>query len=136
MMKVRPSYTNGEALQVENAASMIRWLWYALIATGLVVVLIFWANASPSKTDQRYDPWVQFAILSLFVFGYLLKWGWRHKRCIRFWQLYALLLLAHGAIFGYILSYGRLPTLILAVAGCFEFVASALAVVLIVGQKH
>ncbi len=125
-----------KALEVGSAISVIRWLWYGMIATGLVAVLIFWANASPSKMDQRYDPWVQFAIFSCFVFGYLLKWGWRYRRSIRFWQLYALFLLAHGALFGYILSHGRLPVLLLALAGCFEFVAIALALVLILGEKH
>ena len=109
----------------ESANSAMRWFWYILIAVCLVIALIMWASSSPVRFEHRYDGWAQFVILTAGVFGYLLKWGWHYRKRVRFWQLYAIALLGHGAVFVTVLSPGRWHVLILAIVGSLEVMALA-----------
>lgn len=103
-----------------NANSTLRWFWYALIGVCLVIALVIWASTSPGRLDGRYDKWVQFGILTLGLFGYLLRWGWRYHKRIRFWRLYLVLFLGHCVVFIPVFSRGRWPILQFAIFGSLE----------------
>ena len=113
----------------------MRWLWYALIGVCLVVILLIWASYSSGKFDHGYDGWAQLAILTAGVFGYLLKWGWRYKRRVKFWELYSLTFLGHCAVFVAVFSQGRWHVLLLAVVGSLEVMALATLIAWAMGEK-
>jgi Ca2+/Na+ antiporter len=121
--------------RVANANSAVRWLWYAVIGVCLVVALFIWASSSPGKFDHRYDRWAQFAILTVALFGYLLKWGWHYKRQAKFWGLYLLAFLAHCAVFVTVFSHGSWHILLLGVVGAFEIMALAGLIAWAMGEK-
>ncbi len=98
-----------------------RWYAYIAIALALVVAITIWAFEDPHKFNHAYDPWVQFGILTLVIFGYLMKWFWRYRSSVNFWLLYAFLLTAHCAVFLRIVSRsGRWPVLTLGFVGSIE----------------
>src|SRR5271157_2026915 len=114
------------ALQMANANSASRWLWYVLIGVCLVTVVVIWALSSPAGNfDHRYDKWAQFTILTVVLFGYLLKWGWHYKKHARFWRLCLILFLGHTAVFVPVFSYGRWPILLLGLVASLEIMAFA-----------
>jgi hypothetical protein len=117
-----------------NATNAARWLWYALIGVCLVIALVIWAFFSAGKIDHSYG-WVQLAILTAGVFGYLLKWGWHYKRRTKFWGLYLIAFLVHGAVFVTVFSHGRWPILLLGVVGSLEIMALAALIALAMGEK-
>lgn len=124
-----------KAFKAGSANNAMRWFWYVLIAACLVASLVIWAASSPAKVDHRYDRWVQLAIITAVVFGYLLKWGWRYKGRSRFWGTYVIAFLIHCAVFVSISSLGSWHILLLAVVGSFEIMALAMLIALIVGEK-
>jgi hypothetical protein len=118
-----------------NANSAARWLWYALFGVCLVVVLVMWAFSSPGKYDHGYDKWAQFAILTVVLFGYLLKWGWHYRRRAKFWGLYLTAFFGHCAVFVTVFSHGRWPILLLAIVGSVEIMAIATLIAVVMGEK-
>ena len=67
-------------------------------------------GASPfiASTITEYDKWEQLAILTIILFGYLLKWGWHYKKQAKFWGLYLTAFVGHCAVFVTVFSYGAL----------------------------
>lgn len=118
-----------------NANSEMRWLWYVLIGVCLVVALVMWASSSPGKLDHRYDRWAELAMLTVLLFGYLLKWGWHYRRRARFWQLYSILFLAHCAVFVPVFSHGWWPIPLFAVLAAVEGMALATLIAWAMGEK-
>ena len=100
-----------------------------------MIALVIWASSSPSKFDHSYDGWVQLAILTAGVFGYLLKWGWQYKRHAKFWRLYSITFFVHCAVFATVLSHGRWHVLLLAVVGSCEIMALAAFIALGMGEN-
>lgn len=121
--------------KVDSANSAMRWLWYALIGVGLVVALVMWASSSPTKLDHRNDRWAELAILTVLLFGYLLKWGWHYSKRTRFWELYAILFLGHCAVFIPVFSRGWIPIPLFAVLGAVEGIAVATLIAWAMGEK-
>jgi hypothetical protein len=118
-----------------SANSAARWLWYALIGVCLVIALVVWASSSPGKFDHRYDSWAQLGILTIGVFGYLLKWGWHYKKRSKFWGLYSIAFIGHCALFVTVFSNARWPILVLAFVGSLEVIALATLIAWAMGEK-
>jgi hypothetical protein len=123
------------ALITGSANSGLRWLWYILVGICLVLGILFWASYFPGRMDHTYDGWAQFAILTICVFGYVLKWGWHYKGQSKFWAAYLVVLFAHCAVFLTLFSSGSWPIALLAVVGSVETMALATLIVLIVGER-
>lgn len=126
---------NMTVLRTVSANSGWRWLWYTLIGIGLVFAILSGGESFPAIFDQRYAKWGQFAILTVGLFGYLLNWGWRYRRRVRFWRFYFLLFIGHCAIFIPVFSYGRWPIPLLALLGSLEIMGLATLIALMMGEK-
>ena len=121
--------------KADRASSPWRWLWYVLIGVCLAIAVFIWASLSPEKYDNTYDRWIQFAILTASVFGYLLKWGWHYAKQVKLWVTYMIALTAHGAVLGTLFSYGSWPVVVVAVVGSIEIMTIAFLVAWLMGEK-
>ena len=113
----------------------MRWLWYVLTGIGVVFVIIFWGDSFPAVFDRRYAKWVELAILTFGLFGYLLKWGWHYRRRARFWKLYSILFLGHCAVFVPLFSHGWWPIPLFAVLAAVEGMVLATVIAWAMGEK-
>ena len=114
----------------------MRWLWYALIGVCLVLAIMIWASYSPGKLSHRYDRWAELVVLTVIVFGgYLVKLGWHYRKRARFWELYAIFLLGHCAVFIPVFSHRWLPIPWFAVLGAVEGTVLATAIAWAMREK-
>ena len=91
------------------------------IALAVVAVCIASAVFFPGKTSHKYDNWIEFTLLTVVLFGYLLKWYWRSIKSAEFWALYFVLLLTHSLLFVPIFAYvGRVPVIWFGILAAFE----------------
>ncbi|MGH9568516.1 MAG: hypothetical protein ACRD4F_02675, partial [Candidatus Angelobacter sp.] len=79
--------------------------------------------------------WVQLAVLTAIIFGYLLQWGWHYRRKAKFWGLYFIFFLGHCLIFVSVFSFGRWPIPVLAVVGSIEIMGLATLIALAMNEK-
>src|SRR5438270_2880067 len=86
--------------------------WYVLIALIIVTCCIVAAIVFPGEMTHQYDNWIEFALLTVVLFGYLLKWFWPSTKSARFWAWYSVLLTTHCLLFVPIFAHlGRVPVL-------------------------
>lgn len=120
---------------MENANNNNDLFWYVMIALGVVVLCILAAIYFPSKWTHNYDNWVEFALLTGALFGYLIKWYWHCRKIARFWVTYTILLLAHCIVFIPVFSHlGRLSVIVFGALGALEAMALGLVVYLMLGK--
>ncbi|MGH9568514.1 MAG: hypothetical protein ACRD4F_02665, partial [Candidatus Angelobacter sp.] len=113
----------------------MRWLWYILIGICFAVAVIIWALYFPGGINQKHYKWVQLAVLTAIIFGYLLQWGWHYRRKAKFWRLYFIFFLGHCVIFVFVFSFGRWPSPVLAVVGSIEIMGLATLIALAMNEK-
>ena len=109
--------------------------WYVMIALGVVAFCIIAAIFSPSRWTDDYDNWVEFALLTLVLFGYLIKWNWRSRGNAKFWGTYAVLLLAHCIVLIPVFShFGRLSIVLCGAIATLEGMALIMVMSLALGN--
>jgi hypothetical protein len=91
---------NSLAMREANATNRWRWLWYTAIAICLCILIAVLAFLFPqSRLSVTFNKWAKFTIYTVGFFGYLIKWGWRYRKILKFWALFLAFLLGHIAIF-------------------------------------
>jgi len=111
------------------------WLLYVFVGVFVAGVCVYAGFHSRQPWPTRYDSWAQAGILTVGVFGYLLKWSWKYKANVKFWILYASLLAVHCGIC--VAAFGggvRFSIFLLGIAGSVEVMATATLVLLVVGR--
>ena len=104
-----------------NANKKNDLFWYTLVGISIVLVLTLLAFYSPQKWTHQYDNWIEFVLLTVVIFGYLLKWYWRSIKSQKFWVLYSILLLTHCLLFGSVFEHlARVPVIWFGVVAALE----------------
>lgn len=116
----------------ENVTNHRRWIWYCAIALGIVGAIALSAIYFPSQVEPMHHSWVQLVFVTVVIFGYLLKFGWRYRSSLRFWALYCVFLVTHCVALTLLSAYGPWPIIPIAVAAVLEtmVLAAVIAVVL------
>ena len=96
-------------------------LLYVAIGVAIVTVTMIGALYFPQMWSHWNYNWIEFALLTVVLFGYLLKWYWSSAKAVRFWAVYGSLLVAHCLVFIPVFAHlGRVPIIWFGVLAALE----------------
>ena len=123
------------ATHAGDTGSRSRWLWYIAFGSALAMGLFAWGFYGQHPLGDLFLKWAQAMFLTVLLFGYLLKWGWRYRKSTKFWGLYAAVLIGHCAVYAFAFAHGPWPIVLLAIIASFEIMAIAAMISVAMDEK-